>query len=178
MDYDLKHFEKNDTINHMDITDKWINTKERVGLVVERLEYVVGGVTYMVDGKHIVLRPSELERNVANVLSEKYGKRVELIPQVLYPQGVQTPDYLIDGERFDLKSPTGRGKNLLYGLIAKKKNQSHNFIIDVTNCPLSMEELEIQTNDLFRSPRTGFLEKIVFIKGNEVIRVFSRKQKK
>ena len=54
----------------------------------------------------------------------------------------QTPDYLIDGERFDLKSPIGRGNNLLYGMIAKKKEQSHNFIIDITNCPLSMEELE------------------------------------
>ena len=37
---------------------------------------------------------------------------------------VLEPDYLIDGERFDLKSPTGSGKYLIKGLIAKKKKTS------------------------------------------------------
>lgn len=82
--------------------------------------------------------------SIAVLLSEKYGKKVELIPQVKYPRGIQTPDYLIDGKRFDWKSPTGKGKNLLYGLIAKKYKQAHNFIIDITECPLSMEELQKQ----------------------------------
>ena len=112
---------------------------------------------------------------IANVLSKRYGKAVDLIPQVMYPQGIQTPDYLIDGKRFDLKSPTGRGESLLYGLIAKKQKQSHNFIVDVTKCPLSIEELEKQAEDLYRSPRVGFLERIVFIKDEKVVKVFDRK---
>ncbi|MDE7478417.1 MAG: hypothetical protein K2M91_10785, partial [Lachnospiraceae bacterium] len=40
---------------------------------------------------------------------------------VLYPQGIQTPDYLIDGERFDLKSFKSGGKNLIYNMVSKKK---------------------------------------------------------
>ena len=133
------------------------------------------GTTYSIDGMHVVLKPSEQERKVAEILSSKYGKTVELVPQIMYPQGIQTPDYLIDGERFDLKSPTGKGRNLLYGLIAKKKKQSHNFIIDITNCPLNIEELEIQVERLYGSWRVGFLEKLVFIKNNEIVKVYSRK---
>lgn len=161
----------------MEITKEWTKAHGKKGTVINTTEYIVNGILYQVDGKHVKLQPSEKEIAVAKILSAKYGKTVELIPQVSYPQGIQTPDYLIDGERFDLKSPTGKGKNLLYGLIAKKQKQSHNFIINVTNCPLSMEEPERQTNDLFRSPRTGFLEKIVFLKDDEVVKVFSRKQK-
>ena len=63
---------------------------------------------------------------------------------------------------------------MLYGLIAKKKKQSNNFILDITNCPLSIEELERQVEDLYRSPRVGFLEKVVFVKNDGVIKVISR----
>lgn len=159
----------------MDITNEWTKSKGIKGSVVERQEYIVNGTAYKVDGKHVILHPTSQERTIADVLSRKYGKTVELIPQVMFPQGIQTPDYLIDGKRFDLKSPTGKGKNLLYGLIAKKQKQSHNFIIDTTNCSLSMKELEKQAEDLYRSPRVGFLEQIVFMKNGEVVKVLCRK---
>lgn len=166
---------KADKINSMDITKEWTATKGTKGAVIEKQEYIVNGAAYRVDGKHVLLRPTDQEKMIATVLSEKYGKRVEYVPQVVFPQGVQTPDYLIDNERFDLKSPIGRGKNLLYGMISKKKGQSHNFIIDITKCPLSMEELEGQAERLYGSWRINFLEKLVFIENGEIVKVLSRK---
>ena len=160
-----------------DITNEWTKNKGIKGSVVERQEYTINGVKYEVDGKHVVLHPTSQERSVADVLSKKYGKNVEFVPQVLYPQGIQTPDYLIDGRRYDLKSPTGSGKNLLYGMIAKKKKQSHNFIVDVTNCSLSMEELEKQAETLYQSPRCGFLEQIIFMKDDAVVKALCKKRK-
>lgn len=160
----------------MEITKEWIKkTQDKTGLVIEKPSYIINGKTYVVDGVHVILKPSERERRIAEILSNKYGKTVELVPQVVYPQGIQTPDYLIDGERFDLKSPTGKGKNLLYGLIAKKKAQSHNFIIDISECPLNTEELERQTEQLYRSWRVRFLEKLVFIKDGKIVKVYNRK---
>lgn len=164
-----------DKIYSMDITNEWTKNKGIKGNVIEKQEYIVNGTTYRVDGKHVILRPTVQEREIADVLGRKYGKTVEFIPQVMFPQGIQTPDYLIDGERFDLKSPTGGGKNLLYGLIAKKQKQAHNFIVDATNCPLDMEELEKQAEDLYRSRRTGFLNRIVFMKNGNVVKVLGRK---
>ena len=115
-----------------DITEIWAGAKNGEAAVVEKREYTVHGVTYKLDGKHIVLRPTEQERSIAVMLSMKYGKTVELVPQIMFPQGVQTPDYLIDGERFDLKTPTGAGKDVFRDLIKKKKKQSPNFIFDIS----------------------------------------------
>lgn len=164
-----------DKISSMnDITQEWTRVKETKGVVTERQEYIVNGVTYKVDGKHVILHPTKQEREVANILSEKYGKIVEFVPQVMYPSGIQTPDYLIDGVKFDLKSPTGRGKNLLYGMLAKKKKQSPNFIFDITDCPLSEEEIKSQINGLYASQHTRFVEKIVVLKNGEILKVYDR----
>lgn len=159
----------------MDITREWTKDKGIKGSISERPEYIVNGVTYKVDGKHVILHPTRQEKGVAVTLSQKYGKTVEYVPQVMYPQGIQTPDYLIDGERFDLKSPTGGGKNLLYSMVYKKSKQSPNFIFDITDCPLSEDEIERQINGLYSSRHTRFVEKVVVIRDGKIIKVFSRK---
>lgn len=167
---------KADKIDSMnDITQEWTRTRGTKGAVTGRQEYTVGGTTYKVDGKHVILHPTKQEREVADTLSEKYGKTVEFVPQVVFPQGVQTPDYMIDGDRFDLKCPTGRGKNLIYGLIVKKRKQADNFVIDISDCPLSVEEIKMQIKSMYSSPRVGFLEKVVLMKKGEVLKVYERK---
>ncbi len=159
----------------MDITNEWTKTRGTEGTVTERQEYTVNGTIYKVDGKHVILHPTKQEREVAAILSGKYGKHVEFVPQVVFPQGVQTPDYLVGGDRFDLKSPIGRGKNVIYGLIAKKHKQADNFIIDISECPLSVEEVERQIESLYTSPRLGFLEQIILMKNEKVLKVYGRK---
>lgn len=171
----LQKVDDNDIIKPKnDITQIWIKSKITKGKVSNLQKYTINGVTYEVDGKHIVLQPTERERDLAIILSEKYGKNVEFVPQVMYPQGLQTPDYLIDGERFDLKSPTGSGKNLLYGMIAKKKKQSPNFIFDITECPLSEDDIERQIYGLYISQHTKFIKKIVIVKNEEIIKVYDK----
>ena len=164
-----------DTISPMDITNEWTKTKGIKGAVAEKQEYIVNGVTYKVDGKHVVLRPTEQERKSARILSEKYGKTVEFVPQIMFPQGVQTPDYLINGERFDLKSPTGKSKDLFYNVVSKKRKQASSFIFDITDCPLSEDEIRKQVEALYFSRHTRFIEKIVIMKNEEILRVYGRK---
>ena len=157
-----------------EITDEWTK-KNADGSLVDMKEYDVNGATYKVDGKRVTLHPTEQERSVAAVLSEKYGKIVEFVPQIMYPQGIQTPDYLINGERFDLKTFKSSGKNVFYNMIAKKKKQSPNFIFDITECPLSAEEIERQINGLYSSHHTRFIEKIVVMKDGKIEKVYVRK---
>lgn len=164
-----------DKIGFMNITNEWTQSAEMKGSVIERQEYTVNGTTYKVDGKYVILRPMGQEREVAAILSEKYGKHVEFVPQIMIPQGVQTPDYLIDSERFDLKSPTGRSKDLFYNVVSKKRKQASNFIFDVTNCPLSDDEIRIQIEALYFSRHTRFIDKIVIMKNKEIQKVYGRK---
>lgn len=154
--------------------------QDRVVLELAKIAFlkmtdVVDGTMYKVDGKHVILRPTKQEREVADVLSVKYGKSVELVPQVMVPQGVQTPDYLVDGERFDLKAPTGRGKDLFYNVVSKKRKQASSFIFDITDCPLSEDEVRKQVEALFFSRHTRFIEKIVIMRGGEILKVYGRK---
>ena len=88
----LQGIRPDDKISSMnDITQEWTRTKETKGTIAERKEYTVNGTTYKVDGKHVILRPTEQEREVAVILCGKYGKHIEFVPQVMVPQGIQTP---------------------------------------------------------------------------------------
>lgn len=98
------------------------------------------------------------------------------MPQIMYLQGMQTPDYLINGEWFDLKSPTGSGKNVLYNMVNRKNKQSPNFIFDITECPLSEEELEKQIIGLYNSRHTRFIEKIILMKNGKILKIYDRKK--
>ena len=167
--------DKADKIKAMnDITQEWMKTNKK-GSVVENLSYIANAVNYIVGGKHVVLRPSDHEREIAAILSEQYGKTVEFVPQIMCPQGIQTPDYLIDGESFDLKSPTGKSKNLFYNVISKKMKQASSFIFEVTNCPLSEEEIKKQVEALYFSRHTRFVNKIVIMKDGKILKVYERK---
>lgn len=166
--------QKSDRITFMDITKEWTTTKGMDGTIIKRQEYIINGTVYQVDGKHVISRLTEQEREIATMLSMKYGKKVELVPQVMYPQGIQTPDYLIDGERFDLKSFKGVGKNLIYNMVSKKKNQAPNFIFDFTKCPLSEIEIERQIENVYSSTHTRFIEKIVVVRDGEILKVYER----
>lgn len=158
----------------MDITKEWANTQNKKGSVTNRQFYTVNGVKYEVDNKHITLKPSSKEISIADTLSQKYGKNIELVPQIVYPQNIQTPDYIIDGERFDLKSPTGKGKDVLRDLIKRKKKQSPNFIFDLTDCPLTDEDVERQVTSIFSWHHTRFVDKIVIMKGNNILKVYKK----
>ena len=76
---DLKKIVSGVTLNHMDITNEWTK-KNKSGSVIEKQSYIVDGVEYKLDGKHVKLKPSEKERAVAAILSERYGKIVEFVP--------------------------------------------------------------------------------------------------
>ena len=141
---------------------------------MEKSSYIVGSVNYVVDGQHVVLKPSDQEREIAAVLSERYGKTIEFVPQIMYPQGIQTPDYLIDGERIDLKSPTGKSKDLFYNVVSKKRKQASSFVFDVTDCPLSDDEVRKQVEALYFSRHTRFVDTIVIMKNGEILKVYKR----
>lgn len=48
---------------------------------------------------------SEHEKEIANIIAKGTGKDIKMVPRITFPQNIQTPDYLIDGIKFDLKTP-------------------------------------------------------------------------
>ncbi|MBQ9165654.1 MAG: hypothetical protein IJX71_01805 [Oscillospiraceae bacterium] len=164
------------SLKYEDITGNWFpDAVPGSHEVKDLMEYTVDGVTYRVDGKHVVLDYSRGEKAVAELLERTVGGEIFMVPRVNNPPQISTPDYLFNGRPYDLKQITGSSKNTLYNAISKKKRQSKNFIFDITECPLNIDELLLQVDGLYRSSHTRFVEEIILIKSDEILKVFQRK---
>jgi len=167
---------KSETIHYKEITTTWNRDKiPGTGKVKSLTKYEADGITYKVDGKHVVLDPSNHEKTVAEMLLKKIGGEIHMVPRVLYPQGVSTPDYIFNGKKYDLKRIVGAGKATLYNSVSKKKKQASNFILDITDSDLGADEIMRQINDLYKSKHTRFIKEIVLIENGEILKILKRK---
>lgn len=164
---------KND--NYTNITKEWLETaKPNSHKVVDRQYFEYDGIKYNVDNKNVVLDYSSKEKDVAEWLENTFGGEIYMIPRVNNPEGIQTADYLFRGEYWDLKSISGKSKQVLYHSIYKKKTQSNNFIFDVVSPELDINELQKQIYKLYNRKDTEFLQKIILKKENDIF-VYKRK---
>ena len=60
----------------------------------------------------------------------KLGYDIELIPPSNTPQA-KTPDFIMDGKMWEMKSPQGKGKTTIEHIFKKATKQSQNIIIDL-----------------------------------------------
>ena len=117
---------------------------------------------------------SEHEKQVAQMLATKYGKRVELLPRIVIPEKTPVADYLIDGVKYDLKSIRGSGKDAIRDAIKRKEKQAHNFVLHVGRTELKSSEIEAQVQNVYRAKNTRFVRNLVVIDDNKVLRVYER----
>lgn len=158
-----------------DITEKIKNTEKKDFDIVELQEITVNDVKYTIDGVNVKQNNSQRELEVANILKESLGYKVELVPEVNGKySNVKTPDYLLDGHRYDLKELEGKSKDAIRNAVHKKKDQAENFIIDISKCPLDMEEINRQMEAVFYSYNTEFVETLILVKDSEVLRILQR----
>ena len=160
---------------YKDITNEWFKQKKiNKHYKVEQLQYEFkyNNHTYKIDGHDVKYEFKKGEREFATWLSQNSNKRVTLLPKVNVPEGVKTPDYLIDNEYFDYKYTTGSSNQLIFHNLEGKQNQSHNFILEITNKKLSMAEICEQINYTYR--KLDWVEKIGIKKDDNFV-IFDRK---
>ena len=158
-----------------DVKNDWVSKSSKEFQIEDLSSYSVDGTEYVVDGHNVVFDPSTDERKIANVIGNTFGGTVQLVPRVLNPQGVKTPDYIFNGEKFDLKTVTGSSKNVLYNALKGGRNQAENFIFDISQNPLEVKDLTHQAEMLFESKNREFVKRIILIKDEVVLNVFERK---
>lgn len=133
------------------------------------------GNRYDVDGKHVIIKASIREREVASILGYIYGGKINLAPVVLNPKGIRTPDYIIEKERFDLKEIFGNTKNTLDHAIKKKIKQSNNFIFDISKSEMGINGAIQQIEKIYSNPYRSWIDKIILIKENKILKVYKHK---
>lgn len=162
-----------------DITEEWKKTATPNSYDIEEIrQYKIGDSVYTVDGKNVLLDYSDKERQIAELLKEELGGKISMVPRVLNPQGISTPDYIFRNEAFDLKELSGTSKNLVYNAIAKKKRQASNFILDISKSPLDENEIIRQIEEVYWSRHTMFVQKIIVIKDGKIRKIYKRNREK
>lgn len=146
------------------------------GKVVDMDYWDQDGTKYYVDGHDVKFEPSIREREVAEMLSKKFGKFVQLNPKVNEPESIKVPDYLINGIRYDLKEISGNGKETIERAIKDKKEQAHSFVIDITGTEMTVNKALNQIDIIYKSPRRRWIDNIVLVEQDNIIDVFERKK--
>ena len=160
-------------MKYQDITNQY-TTKKKYQLKKQKYFISEDGNRYSVDGKHVLLEPTQRELEVAKLLGEAIGGKVNIIPRINKPEGIKTPDYIINGEKFDLKQITGGGKYTIQGNLKGKEKQSNNFAIDISNAKFDIKETQRQIENIYNSKHYLWLNKIVLIKDDKIIKAYKR----
>ena len=161
--------------NYIDVTEEWINNENiRKGRVINRSYYIdKEGNKYRVDGKNVVLDYSVKEKEVAEWLITKLGGDVYMLPRVNKPDGIMTADYLYKKEYWDLKEIIGNGKRTIDTSIKKKKNQSQNFIIDVSNSKITDIEVFKQIEKIYINRK--WINKVIVKRNEKVLFIYIKR---
>ena len=85
----------------------------------------------------VIPHPSDTEISAAYILSEFFDADVKFIPRANH----KTPDFLIDGTKWELKSPKGTGKYNIQHCLQDALKQSTYVIIDARASKQHMEKI-------------------------------------
>lgn len=161
-----------------DSTDFWKDADRRAGedfytgVKNPGKVFYKDGQRYEIDNHHVKFEPSQHEREIAEVLAEQLHERVILQPKIDDPPNIRMPDYIINGQGYDLKTVSGKGKNTLDSAVKDRKGQATTFVFDVTNFKVSEDDMLRQASHIIE--RREWIDKIILIRDNNIIRVFER----
>lgn len=161
-----------------DSTDFWKDADRRAGedfytgVKDPGKVFYKDGQRYEIDNHHVKFEPSQHEREIAEVLAEQLHERVILQPKIDDPPSIRMPDYIINGQGYDLKTVSGKGKNTLDSAVKDRKGQATTFVFDVTNFKVSEDDMLRQASHIIE--RREWIDKIILVRDNNIIRVFER----
>lgn len=163
-------------LEYEDITDNILSKTDKKFEVKEQQYFITeDGKKYNIDGKNVKIKANIKERQVAELLGKTYGGQVNLVPVVLNPKGIKTPDYIVNGIKFDLKEIFGNSKNTLDTAISKKKKQATNFIFDISKTEMNKNQAIVQIEKIYKARNRTWVDSIVLIENNKVLKIFKRK---
>lgn len=167
---------KNKDNKYVDITEETLSKGKQKYKLTEQQYYIdEDGTRYNVDNKYVILKPTEREKEVANMLGELYGGKIKIIPRVNEPKNIKTPDYIVKNRRYDLKQISGNGKYVIQGNLKGKQKQADNFVIDITKPEMSIDEAIRQIENIYNSKHFLWLDRIILLKDKEFLKIFKRK---
>ena len=167
-------------LTYSDVTKQWKSEAEpNTGKLINRTYYVdKSGKKYEVDGKNVVLDPTEAEVEMAKWLNKTFGGNVYINPRVNNPENVKTSDFLWHNEYWDLKTMSNRATSetrAVDNIIKKAKNQTDNIVLDITKTKLRFSSIDEQTKKIFTTKGREWVKRIILVDNYKLKRVYTRK---
>ena len=91
-------------------------------------------------------------------------------------EGIKTPDYIFKNLKFDLKEINGLSKRCIDDSIKSKKAQASNFIIDIMNQNINLNEIYEQIEKIYYSSQRKWVNIIILKNNNNLLKIYSRKR--
>ena len=112
--------------------------------------------------------PKRHEINAAKILLNFFKADITF----LRPSFGKTPDFLINAELWELKSPKGSSKNTIGNNIHQAKRQSKNIIIDLSRCNFTKEKAIQNIGEYIKKYPKNIKKIIVITKSKEVLTIY------
>ena len=167
-----------------DVTKEWLSKstkKIRSHKVLIRKYYFYNNKKYYVlkNKKDVVLDYSTYEYMIAQWIKDILGGKIYINPRINYPKSIKTADYLWNNELWDLKC-LKQCKSLNRAVdnsIKSSKNQSHNFILDISGCILSNDNIIQQVTNTFTPGKLyrDWVNIIIIIRNKKIIKIIKKR---
>ena len=162
--------------NYIDVTKEWISKANPNSHEIKELNYwIINSKKKNVDGKNILLDYSKNELECAKWLENTFGGEIYMCPRVNIPEGIKTPDFIWNNEYWDLKEIKTASKRVIDSrLNGKQKEQSSNYIFDISNNQLPNIAIINQIKSIFNSKSRQWLKKVIVVRNKKLIIALKR----
>lgn len=118
--------------------------------------------------REVYPKPSTREMSAAYILNDYFRANVKFVAR----RDGKTPDFLIRGIYWELKSPTGSGKYNLQHALRNAVKQSENIIIDARFSKMHINKIKSELGYQFKHSRN--IKRLLLIDKQKNVLVFSK----
>lgn len=167
---------KSNRERYADITTAVLKNAKGKGEISEASFFLHKGERYWVNKHTVKLDHSLEEKKIAEMLAEKLGAHVVLLPRVIDPQRIRCADFAIDGVKYELKTPkpSSNPNKSIQRALESAKDQANNVIVDIRNMQLPTSEIINQVDKAYRSKIVSFVDRLILVNGEELFKIYAR----
>ena len=112
-------------------------------------------------------RPEDHELSAALILAAHF--KIDVI--FLRPESRKTPDIDVNGARWEIKSPRGKGKKTVDNNLRAARKQSHNLVVDLRRIKLHKQKVISRINFYLAAGPHKFKRILIITKASKVIEI-------
>ena len=160
--------------------------KKKINIIktIDGINFVDGyidhsGIYHPIWGEEVIktIDENSEEFKYAKWIKNTFGGRIDIVPTINTAKKAQntaktqTPDYIWNNERWDLKGINGNTKNTISHIFEDYKNQTDNLILFTRNTKMTNKEIITNISKSLKR-YSNYYNRVLFIKNYKKIKEF------